>query len=545
MNYICNYKIRTTLLFSHTKIHYLCPMNPTSNKYYGRWLLWLIITSTFVRIIWATTTELGNDEVYYRIFGLFPSLSYFDHPPLVGWLVWLTTGGNPLAGELWVRLGPILIGAANTYLIYRLANRIGDHNPRSGWIAALLYTGSIYCSLIVGTFIMPDTPLSLFWLLSLTLFAELLVDKQPITRKQHLQMLLAGAAVGLAMLSKYTGAYLWAAAAAYILLYNRNWLKSWSLYIALLVTLLCFSPVLIWNAGHDWISFTFHSGRVTAGNSIEWLYFGRELLGGVLYNNPINFVVILCAITAYLRGNRYVERATFRWAMLFSVPMIALFLGISFTRETLPHWAAPGYFALIVLAAQWLITKRRGVRVALISALLTVVVGCFGVVAIRTGIIQTAPKDQPSQILGSGDITLDMYGWQQLGEQFAKTIEADRAAGLVGERPYLVSDRWDEAAHLDTYVALPLGLPLITEGEKVDTHFYDELTVRRQADPAQGGYLVLSSRYWSEDREVFSRLGIDPNKPDQTLTILRGGRPVVNFLIYRINPAHQKGAVLP
>lgn len=513
-------------------------MNPTDTNRYGRRLFWLIIVSTLVRTFWASATELGNDEVYYRIFGIYPSLSYFDHPPLVGWLVWITTAGNHLATEFWVRLGPIVIGAINTLLIYSLAKRLGSNNPRSGWIAALLYTGSIYCSLIVGTFIMPDTPLSLFWLLALTLFAKLLIEDQPIGQRQHLQMLLAGAVVGLAMLSKYTGGYLWGAVVVYILLYNRKWLRSWSLYVAPLVTLVCFSPVLIWNAQHDWISFTFHSGRVTTGHSIEWLYFGREFLGGLLYNNPINFVAIIGGIAAYLRGNRYTNKSTFRWAMLFSIPMIVLFLGISFTRETLPHWAAPGYFALIILTALWLSTKRCGVRVAMTSALLTVVVGFFGVVAIRTGILPT-PKEQPTTELGKGDITLDMVGWRQLGGQFETLIHTDRQAGLVGERPYLISDRWDEAAHLDTYVALPLGLPLLTEGEKADTHFYDELTIRRQAQrdlAQQGGYLVVSSRYWGAERAVFARLGIDPNAPSEVLTMERGGRPAVNFLIYRIAP---------
>lgn len=509
-------------------------MNVIEDKKYGRWLLGLIIISTLMRAFWATATELGNDEVYYRIFGLYPSLSYFDHPPLVGWLVWLTTAGNTLASEFWVRLSPILMGAINTLLIYRLATRIGHGNLRSGWIAALLYTGSIYCSLIVGTFIMPDTPLALFWLLGLTLFVDLLIDNHPITKKQHLKMLLMGAVVGLAMLGKYSGGYLWVGTGLYILLYNRKWLKSWSLYVAPLVTLLCFSPVLLWNAQHDWISFTFHSGRVTGGGSIEWLYLGREFLGGILYNNPINFVVIICAIIAFLRGNAYVSKPQFRWTIIFSVPMIALFLGISFTRETLPHWAAPGYFALMVLAAQWLSTKRRGTRVAMISALLTGVVGCLGVVVIRTGIIPTAPKNQQTTELGRGDIALDMTGWRELGCQFRALVDKDRRIGLVGDRPYLVSDRWDEAAHLDTYVALPLGLPLLTEGEKSATHFYDELTIRRRGehDLSQGGYLVISSRYWSVDRAIFSRLGIHPLGSYRVLTIKRGGRPAVNFFVY-------------
>ena len=530
LSYFCNRILRATLPFFSSKITTFAFVS-SSNKY-TRWLWWLVAASTLVRVLWATFTELGNDEVYYRIFGVYPSLSYFDHPPLVGWLVWLTTAGNPLAAELWVRLGPILVGAANTYLIYRLALRLGT--PRSGWIAALLYTGSVYCSLIVGTFIMPDTPLSLFWLLALMLFARLFITEsdQKIGAKQHGLMLAAGAAVGAAMLGKYTGGYLWAGAAMYVLLYDRKWLKQWSLYAAPLVSVLVFSPVLIWNAQHDWISFTFHSGRVAAGSSIEWLYFGREVLGGILYNNPINFVAIVCAAAAALRHKFDVGRPTFRFLVWFSVPMIALFWAVSLTRETLPHWSAPAYFALIVLAALWLSSKRRGVAVAAASALLTLVVGCLGVVVMRVGL--PFQQEQALEKLGRDDITLDMYGWRQLGERFGAMIEADRVAGLVGERPYLVSDRWDEAAHLDAYVAMPLGLPLLTVGEKADTHFYDELTRRRRAQATDGGYLVVSSRYWSVENGAFGATGVDPHGERRTLTIVRGDRPAVNFFVYLI-----------
>lgn len=80
----------------------------------------------------AAGVELGNDEVYYRIFALFPDWSYFDHPPLVAWLVRLTTLGQSVVGEMWVRLGSIIIGTINTYLIFRIAG-----GGRQGFIASL------------------------------------------------------------------------------------------------------------------------------------------------------------------------------------------------------------------------------------------------------------------------------------------------------------------------------------------------------------------------------------------------------------------------
>lgn len=526
-----------TLLHLSLKISYLCYMNMKTETY-RKPLILLIIGSIVVRGLIASFTELGNDEVYYRIFGLFPSLSYFDHAPMVAWLINLTTAGSELASEFLVRLSSILIGALNTYIIYLIAGR-----GRTGFIAALLLTGSIYASLIVGTFIMPDTPMSFFWLLTLLIFKDILINKEPKSNAAtNKKMLLAGLTIGLAMLSKYTGIYLWAAAVLYILIYNRKWLRNWSLYVAPMISLVVFSPVLIWNYQNDFISFTFHSSRVVAENSINPLYFGRELFGGVFYNNPINFILIICTIIAYLKRKTNIDRPEFHFAMLFSVPMIVLFLAISLTRETLPHWAAPAYFILIPLTAKWLNKIKSGIKWAWASVILASVVCVVGFVQINWGILPLTNKNADQQELGQGDITLDMYGWTGLGQKFGQMLDEDKKARITGDNPLIINYRWDESAHLDTYVALPLGLDLITFGELGDTHFYESITAKRTArEPMQalrnrGGYLIVSSRYFRSDLPIFKHLSIDSKQIDRTITVMRSGDCAVNFFVYRIAP---------
>lgn len=526
-------------------------MNRQPLSYYTKQLLLLIFISTIVRALIASIIELGNDEVYYRIFALFPQLSYYDHPPLLSLLIRLTTLASEQPHEILIRLSSIIIGGVNTYIIYRIAKNplfSATHsdtkvaateltNSRRGLYAAILYTGSIYCSVIVGIFIMPDTPMSLFWLLAMLLLVEIVPKSGSYN---HYKMLSVGLLIGLTMLSKYTGLYLWGAVGLYIVLFNRELLKKWSLYIAPLVSVLVFSPVLIWNADNEFISFTFHSGRIVAQSSVEWLYFGREIFGGIFYNSPINFALIVTSLVVYWGKKRhFISSDAFRLLLCFSLPMILLFLSISLTRSTLPHWAAPGYLALIILAAAYVssINKRKAKIWGGISIGFTALVVVVGVLQINFGIIEMSDKNSSATELGRDDVTLDMYGWRQFGEKFTNILDADIRDCIMPSDADIYSSRWFEAAHLDCYVALPNSLKLKTIATLEDSHLYDWITRwRGGVNRDKSAYFIVSSRCYDLNSQIFSELDIMQNTPCDTVVITRGAKSVENFFIYRINP---------
>ncbi|PLX00009.1 MAG: hypothetical protein C0593_01905, partial [Marinilabiliales bacterium] len=170
-------------------------------KNWHRSTLILIAVSTVIRGILAATTEFGNDEVYYVLYAMFPDLSHFDHPPMVGFLIQLFSLDLLLRSELFIRLGAIAISAFSTFLIYRITKKVSSE--RSGFYAALLFTASVYASVIAGLFILPDAPQMLFWLLSISLLQDSVV-KSPGTAGAQKKLLLAGLTIGLGMLSKYT-----------------------------------------------------------------------------------------------------------------------------------------------------------------------------------------------------------------------------------------------------------------------------------------------------------------------------------------------------
>src|ERR1043165_4458676 len=120
-------------------------------------VIWLIAIATLVRLFLATQLELGNDEVYYWTYALFPDWSHFDHPPLVGVVAQIFSLNLLLTDDFFLRLGPIILSAANTWHVFLIGTKI--KNEKTGLYAAFLFTGSIYCSIISGFSLTPDAPL--------------------------------------------------------------------------------------------------------------------------------------------------------------------------------------------------------------------------------------------------------------------------------------------------------------------------------------------------------------------------------------------------
>jgi len=91
----------------------------------------IIALATLARSIIAVSIGLGNDEVYYLTYAQHLQWNYFDHPPMVALLIRLTTFNLNLTNELFVRLGSIIFGAVNTYLIYYICK--GIKNKKCGF----------------------------------------------------------------------------------------------------------------------------------------------------------------------------------------------------------------------------------------------------------------------------------------------------------------------------------------------------------------------------------------------------------------------------
>ena len=492
-------------------------------------LILLLVISAVVRDILAAWMEFGNDEVYYWTYALYPDWSHFDHPPMVGWVIQLFSLNLLFDSEFFIRLASVIFMTANTYIIFRIAKDLKD--AYAGLYAALLYTASIYAFVITGIFIMPDTPLMLFWLLAFWMALRSL----SLSKGRYL--ILFGLFAGLAMLSKYSGVFLWVGLILYLLIFNRKQFKNPYLYLSLLISALCCLPILLWNLKYDFISFSFHGARV-GGNKLNFSTFGTEIAGEFFYNNPVNFVLAIIAVVAAFKRKINIEKPAQHLILCTSLPLILVFLFFSLTRPTLPHWNAPAYVLLILLSAVYLRDKQSETEKcpkAIIAALSVLVITLvIGVAEIKTGFIPLDKHTEPEQ-LGRDDFTLDMYGWRQLGEKFADFREQKIAEGVMKPEDGIVANQWFPLANLDYYVARPLGMRVMGLGWPEFLHKYLWINDKRGGFHLGEDYWFLSdSRYMKDPKETYQWYFKDIELVG-VIEIDRCGKPAKNFFVYTCN----------
>lgn len=496
---------------------------------YSRRVLWLILISLLIKLVIASLLELGNDEVYYWTYALQPDWNHFDHPPMVGLLIKLTTLNGLWVNELSLRLGAIICAAISTWVIFKLGKLIDSE--KVGWYAAIIYTCSIYTGFISGLFILPDSPQMLFWTSSLYIMAHLLLKRG---EDEHLSVwLLLGAMIGLASLCKIHGLYLWAGFGAFLLFTRIQWLTNWRLYVGVLVTLIFLVPVVYWNIQHDFITYRFHSERV-ANTSLQWDMLGREIGGEAAYQHPVIFILILLGLFSMLANRfRFIRKRTKVWILWMSVPMIFLFWGISLFNPTLPHWAGPAYIPLFFAAAMYL-SKRtdRAFPIVLQSAVMIVLLVLIaGVLAIRLSPVNFGSQEK--ERFGEYCPTLDLSGWASMSRKFDSIRKADVANGSMQATSPLLVHKWFPGGHLEFYTARTTGIELLGVGKLEDVHKFAWLNLDRA--PLKAGdnaYCIVPSNLPYDIHTLapyFDRI-----ETPVVLNQMRGGKVVRYFYVYRL-----------
>lgn len=505
-------------------------------------LLALILIATVIRCIAALAVDLGNDEVYYLSYARHLQWNYFDHPPMVALLIRLTTFNLTFTQAFFVRLGPIILAALNTWMIFNLASKL--KNETAGFIAALLFTASTYCSVISGLFILPDAPQICFWIIGIGLLTAIASPNTSRSRL-NLNLLLFGIVAGLCTMSKVHGIFLWFGLLLYALSCYHKLLLNIYFYLSGLITLAIISPVLIWNIHNKFITYSFHSSRVTLNNGIHLLGFARELLGSILYNNPINYVLIVIVLIAILRKQSTINRQVVKVLLFTSIPLITILLFTSLFRDTLPHWSGPAYISLIILAAchiaptnrQAMVKSNFLFKLPYAAALLLCLIVLSGILLVNYFPGTTGKPEK--EMLGSGDFTLDIYGWQDLASTFKHLRQRNISAG-ISDTPFIISNKWFPGAHIDNYVAQPLGLNFIAVGNLDDIHTYAWLNhYRKPLKSGDDAYFITLSNNFTDPKLQYGHLF---RKITKAISIpqLRNGKPARNILIYLLMDYHGK-----
>jgi 4-amino-4-deoxy-L-arabinose transferase-like glycosyltransferase len=482
---------------------------------------------------------LGNDEAYYYTYALYPALSHFDHPPMVGWVIQLFSLNLYFNSEFFIRLAAVVAGTMNTWLMYCIGKQLRDE--LTGWYAALLYTASIYGFVIVGVFILPDSPQSVFWLSAILMLLKAFTGETDKTAKRR--FLLASLFMGLALMSKYTTAYLWLGMIIYILVYNRKWLTIKEFYLAHLVMALLFLPVIIWNAQNGFVSFLFHSGRVEPGaSSFTPDYFLTEVLGEALYTNPVVLVLIVIAIFSFFRKKIKAGKPQVELLVWASLPLIVTFLIVSIFRRTLPHWNGAGYMTLLPLAALWLRNRSELVFPSVIKGALVfmILIITLSTAQIVSGFIPIDKIVKNTSGNGSADYSLEVFGWRQLHDKFIPLADRYEKAGLMPAGAPIVSYRWFPAANYSYYAARGTDRYVIAAGDTSDIHKYAWI------NQVHGGFrlntdawYITSSRDFKHPRSML-KVYYEKVLPPDTISVMRMGKPVYYFYVYRLKNLQSK-----
>ncbi len=487
---------------------------------------------TVVKMIIAFNTNLGNDEVYYWTYALDLQWNYFDHPPFVAWLIRVTTVNLWIHHETAIRFGAILSSGICTWLIYQTGVFISD--KRTGWYSALLYSASLYCSIIAGTFMLPDSPQMVFWLWGIILLLKI---SKATTQEMSTFKLWCwfGLAAGLCILCKVHGIFLWAAVFIIALFITRKFLHQRGLYVAGFITLLIISPIIIWNIQHNFITYAYHGQRVSlVSASINPLGLIREIGGEIFYNNPIVFFLTWLSVISAFKGKYTTGKKEIQVLLACSLPLILILILLSAFKETLPHWSGPAYTCLIMLSALKLSSRSpaKVPKVIIIALLFFAFIVLTGLIIVNYYPGSLAPEKDPMQY-GKGDPTLDLYGWKETGRLIDSIHKKDISNGKMPVSAPIVITRWYPAAHIDFYVASLTAQNTHTIGKIFDLHqYYWSNRIKLNKDDA-AYYIVPSNLYSTVDADMV-RSHFKYCTPALVLPVYRNGKTAKNVIVFKL-----------
>ncbi len=380
---------------------------------WGLVALLLLITGWRLAVIAAYPYDIYADEAQYWAWSQHFAFGYFSKPPLVAWIIALTThlfGDTEFGIKAAAPVLQLLI-AGGVWLVARQL-----YDGRVAFWAALtwiLLPGVTVSGIIIST----DPPMMLFWALSLAAVVRALA---PETRRPTVWWGLAGVAFGLSLLGKYTAIFLPVSLGLYLLWSpdHRRWLARPGPWVMLAVGALFYLPNVLWNAANDWVSYAHTGANANLGGPLFNLAEMGGWLGGQFgVFGPFLFLVLLgLMITAPWRA-RADERQ--RLLLSFVLPLFLIILTQSLLSRAHANWAAPVYIAGTVATVGWLLARRWGGWLLVAATALHLVLA-FGAYNFE----RVAPLLLGGPVTEKSDPYRRVRGWEEAGARLADVAAA-------------------------------------------------------------------------------------------------------------------------
>ncbi|MBI4825821.1 MAG: glycosyltransferase family 39 protein [Nitrospirae bacterium] len=422
-----------------------------------------LIALTFFRYYYIVTgpLDLSPDEAHYWEWARRLDMSYYSKGPMIAWLIGATTWmmGDSLLGVRF--FAPLFLGFSSIF-VYLLTMDL-FHNDEKKEIKACVTALLIQLTPLFsayGILMTIDSPFIFFWTLSLYLFWKAVsgqgIGNNPPTpplekggkggfeESSGWVWILLGISIGLGLLTKYTMAFFYICGFFFLIFSKeeRRWFSRKEPYIALIVSLLVFSPVIIWNAGHDWVTLKHTAGQahISEGFKISLKYFfdfiGSQL--GVI--SPLVFLMMMYGAVK----NRWSFKAVqnLRFLFWFWFPVLAFFLIKSLQGKVQANWAMHAYITAFIASADYFLNKDmrdKGLKILMASSLLILLI--FAVVTYYPSLIKLPVKQDPASRL---------QGWKELGVKTDEIYDDMRSSAERGV--FIFSDKYQVSGELAFYM---------------------------------------------------------------------------------------------
>lgn len=470
----------------------------------------LVLTVLAIHLLVAPWVSLGVDEAHYALYALHPALSYFDHPPMVGWLQMLVA---PLGyNELTLRLVPSFIYALISLQAYRITWLLYPGGSRWQGLVAVLLLNSAPILQLMGWGLVPDLPLMLIALLVVER-AWLLAH-----RHEYRDGVWLGLLLGMAGLCKYTAIFLPLGLVLFLLgIQGRKCLRSGPLWIAALLALVLILPVLIWNYQHDWASFEYQLGHAQV-DAWQWRDLAAMQLFQLLCYSILVYVGgVAATVSAIFRSTGCVLARSDGLLIAMAWPFLLVTSWSAAHGEILPNWPALGWTLLAPLTAHWVCRQWHRLWVkslAMVSGLVSLPLIAFLVLFLAFKPLSLFPFMKP--------LIKDLVGWEQVAE---KAVSLHRS---LPEGAVLLVENWSWASRIAWYAQ---GVPVQILGEKATQFDY----WNGRPDDRTVGLLIRDSSEHSEQSDIQTG-GLECRYVDHLDTGLEGV-PVNHFDFYYCRPA--------
>ena len=475
-------------------------------------LLVLLAVMVALRCAVAAHMDFETDEAYYWLWSRQLAMSYFDHPPMVAYLIKLGTWlfGDTLFG---VRCMAIAAMTAASALLYALAAVLFGER-RSGLLSVLWFNVTPHTAFF-SIIMYPDTPAILFWVLACLALA--LIWRSGRGEWWYL----VGIAIGLLMLSKYTGMFLLFGILAWLLTSHemRRWLKRREPYLALLIASLLFSPVLIWNAEHGWVSLAKQFGRALESSAAGGVANMAAFVGiQAVFVSPLIFAFIIAGLAvAAWRGWR-AQQANWLLLALTAAPTLLYFLAHALSAEVLAQWPSAAYPTGIIAAVAAFAPGAKNREHLAVTRYGFAAAPWLGLLFTLAMLAQMTIRPLP--VTAARDPLSRFAGWAELASQ-AQAVAAANHAG------YIATDDYGTNATLAFYLH---DIPVFQTSEAIRYAFLPPLD---QAMLAGTPGIYLATPPFDDVAQL--RKHFASVEFAATIWRTRDGDPIESYRVYTLN----------